>query len=133
MRHIIKTKKELILIIVGLIVTIFSYIYYFVLKNPNNILLVAICTIDVILFFLNAYTISSCFDKSKILTVIISIVIMIGFVLIFEAIVALATIDSDKVVFTFDLFLKVFLIALFASPSLIILLPVLYIVGEALS
>ena len=60
MRQIIKTKKELILIIVGLIATIFSYIYYFVLKNPNNILLVAICTIDVILFFLNlSFIISS--------------------------------------------------------------------------
>lgn len=133
MKQLIKSRKELILIIVGLIATIFSYVYYFVLDNPKNSILVIICAIDLIIFFLNAYVFALCFNKSKIMTIIISVAIMIGFVLFFELFVILASVGSDKIIFTWDLFCKVFLVALFSSPSLILLLPVLWFVCEVLS
>ena len=133
MKQLIKSQKELILIIVGLIATIFSYVYYFVLENPKNSILIIICAIDLIIFFLNAYVFALCFNKSKIMTIIISVAIMIGFVLFFELFVILASVGSDKIIFTWDLFCKVFLVSLFASPSLILLLPVLWFVCEVLS
>ena len=133
MKQLIKSRKELILIIVGLIATIFSYVYYFILENPKNSILIIICAIDLIIFFLNAYVFALCFNKSKIMTIIISVAIMIGFVLFFELFVILASVGSDKIIFTWDLFCKVFLVALFASPSLILLLPVLWFVCEVLS
>ena len=133
MKQLIKSLKELILIIVGLIATIFSYVYYFILENPKNSILIIICAIDLIIFFLNAYVFALCFNKSKIMTIIISVAIMIGFVLFFELFVILASVGSDKIIFTWDLFCKVFLVALFASPSLILLLPVLWFVCEVLS
>ena len=133
MKQLIKSRKELILIIVGLIATIFSYVYYFILENPKNSILIIICAIDLIIFFLNAYVFALCFNKSKIMTIIISVAIMIGFVLFFELFLILASVGSDKIIFTWDLFCKVFLVALFASPSLILLLPVLWFVCEVLS
>ena len=133
MKQLKKSRKELILIIVGLIATIFSYVYYFVLENPKNSILIIICAIDLIIFFLNAYVFALCFNKSKIMTIIISVAIMIGFVLLFELFVIFASVGSDKIIFTWDLFYKVFLVALFASPSLILLLPVLWFVCEVLS
>ena len=42
MKQLIKSRKELILIIVGLIATIFSYVYYFVLENPKNSILIIV-------------------------------------------------------------------------------------------
>ena len=133
MMNLLKTKKVITLIILGLIATIFSLIYYFSFNNPNNILLIIICIIDFVLFFLNSLIIALCFDKSKILTIIITIGIMIGLVLLFEFIVLAATFNSEKLVFSLDLFYKVLLVALFVSPSLIVLMPVLYIVCESLA
>lgn len=133
MKQLIKSRKELILIIVGLIATIFSYVYYFVLENPKNSILIIICAIDLIIFSLNAYVFALCFNKSKIMTIIISVAIMIGFVLFFELFVILASVGSDKIIFTWDLFCKVLLVALFASPSLMLLLPVLWFICEVLS
>ena len=66
-------------------------------------------------------------------TILISILIMFGFILFFELFVILLSIDSVRIIFSWDLVHKVFLIALFAGPSLIILLPIIYLVGECLS
>ena len=133
MQQLMNTRKKYILIITGLIATIFSYLYYFVFQNPNNIIFIIICTIDLVIFFINAYIIASNDNKFRIRTIIIALAIMIGFVLIFELVTAFAIIDSDKITFTWDLFYDVFLVALFASPSLILLLPVIWFVCEVLS
>lgn len=135
MRYIIKSKsrKELILILFGILLSIFSYVYYFYIKNINIIFLTILCIIDFIFFYINAYTISKCFDKTKIFTILISILIMFGFILFFELFVILLSIDSTRIILSWDLVHKVFLIALFAGPSLIILLPVIWFVGECIS
>lgn len=133
MQQLMNTRKKYILIITGLIATIFSYLYYFAFQNPNNIIFIIICTIDLVIFFINAYIIASNDNKFRIRTIIIALAIMIGFVLIFELVTAFAIIDSDKITFTWDLFYDVFLVALFASPSLILLLPVIWFVCEVLS
>lgn len=133
MKNIFKSRKELILIIAGLVLSVISYISYFMPKNTNLILLTILCIIDFIFFFLNAYIVSRCFDKSKVLTIIISILIMFGFIMLFEILVILLSIDSTKIILSWGLIHKVFLMSLFAGPSLIILLPVIYIVGECIS
>lgn len=133
MQQLMNTRKKYILIITGLIATIFSYLYYFAFQNPNNIIFIIICTIDLVIFFINAYIIASNDNKFRIRTIIIALAIMIGFVLIFELVTAFAIIDSEKITFTWDLFYEVFLVALFASPSLILLLPVIWFVCEVLS
>ena len=133
MQQLMNTRKKYILIITGLIATIFSYLYYFAFQNPNNIIFIIICTIDLVIFFINAYIIASNDNKFRIRTIIIALAIMIGFVLIFELVTAFAIIDSEKITFTWDLIYEVFLVALFASPSLILLLPVIWFVCEVLS
>lgn len=133
MQQLMNTRKKYILIITGLIATIFSYLYYFAFQNPNNIIFIIICTIDLVIFFINAYIIVSNDNKFRIRTIIIALAIMIGFVLIFELVTAFAIIDSEKITFTWDLFYEVFQVALFASPSLILLLPVIWFVCEVLS
>ena len=84
MRYIIKSRKEVILILVGLLLSICSYTYYFVTQNKNIIFFTILCILDFIFFFINAYTISKCFDKTKTFTILISILIMFGFILFFE-------------------------------------------------
>ena len=131
--NIIKQRKVLILIIVGLLLSVMSYIYYFMSKNKNTLPLILFCITDIVFFFINSYTISKCFDKSKIFTILISFSIMLGFILFFEVFVIIFSLKSTKIILSWNLVYNVFIIALFTGPSLIILLPIIWFVCECLS
>ena len=67
------------LIIVGIVASTISFVYYFALKNPYQIVFWLICIIDFLLFTLSAYRVIEPFDLTKSKTVIFTVVTMIVF------------------------------------------------------
>lgn len=127
----LERKEMIILIIIGLIASTISFLYYFLFKNPSNIVLLIICVIDLVLFFINAFKLSLAFDKGKLKTILISIAVMLVFFLFIE-IVVLAFSSGTSITYDFNLFLNVLLVSIFSSPSFIILLPIIWFVAECL-
>ena len=120
------------LIIVGILASAISFIYYFALKNPFEIIIWIICIVDFLLFTLNAYRIIEPFDLTKAKTVIFTIITMVGFFAFCE-IVVLAFTQGTRFEYNFELFLNVLRFSLFLSPSLILLLPIIWFIAEVLS
>ena len=120
------------LIIVGILASAISFIYYFALKNPFEIIFWIICIVDFLLFTLNAYRIIEPFDLTKAKTVIFTIITMVGFFAFCE-IVVLAFTQETRFEYNFELFLNVLRFSVFLSPSLILLLPIIWFIAEVLS
>lgn len=127
----LERKEMIILIIIGLIASTISFLYYFLFKNPSNIFLLIICVIDLVLFFINAFKLTLAFDKGKLKTILISIAFMLVFFLFIE-IVVLAFSFGTSITYDFNLFFNVLLVSIFSSPSFIILLPIIWFVAECL-
>lgn len=125
-------KNIIITIIVGLIANAISFIYYYSFKSHNEIVLLLISIIDISLFFRSSYIIVSTLDKKKITTVLFSILLMIGYFAFSELIVLLFSFGTS-INFTLDLAKEVYMVTLFASPSIIILVPVIWFIAECLS
>lgn len=83
----LERKEMIILIIIGLIASTISFLYYFLFNNPSNIFLLIICVIDLVLFFINAFKLTLAFDKGKLKTILISIAVMLVFFLFIEIVV----------------------------------------------
>ena len=120
------------IIIVGVLAYAISFIYYFALKNPFQIIFWIICIVDFLLFTLNAYRIIEPFDLTKAKTVIFMIITMVGFFAFCE-IVVFAFTEGTSFEYNFELFLNVLRFSLFLSPSLILLLPIIRFIAEVLS
>ena len=120
------------IIIVGVLASTISFIYYFALKNPYEFIFWLICIIDIVLFTLNAYRIIETFDLTKVKTVIFTIITMVGFFAFCE-IVVLAFTQGTRFEYNFELFLNVLRFSVFLSPSLILLLPIIWFIAEVLS
>ncbi len=119
-------------IIVGVLASAISFIYYFALKNPFEIIFWIICIVDFLLFTLNAYRIIEPFDLTKAKTIIFTIITMVGFFAFCE-IVVFAFTEGTRFEYNFELFLNVLRFSLFLSPSLILLLPIIWFIAEVLS
>lgn len=122
----------LILVIVGLLASVISFVYYFVMKNPYEILLWMIYIIDFVLFLASAYRAISVFDLSKAKTIFFTIVTMIGFFAFCEIVVFVFTCDTS-IKHTMELFFNVFRVSWFLSPSFILLIPVIWFIGEVMA
>ena len=120
------------IIIVGVLASAISFIYYFALKNPFEIIFWIICIVDFLLFTLNAYRIIESLDLTKAKTVIFTIITMVGFFAFCE-IVVLAFTQGTRFEYNWELFFSVLKFSLFLSPSLILLLPIIWFIGEGLS
>lgn len=131
MNKTLSKKEILLLIIIGLIATTISFIYYFVLKNPFKLVLYFILIIDLVLFFINVYKLSLSFNKSKLKTILISILIMLGYFIFIEIMVFAFTLKNSEL-HSLELFNNVFIVSTFLSPCFIILLPIIWFVAEVL-
>ena len=121
-----------LLCVIGILATAMSFVYYFVLKNPYPIILWTISLIDLLLFTVSAYRVAvNSFDLVRTKALIVTFTIMIFFLAFCEAVVLLFTVGSD-VAFSFKLFTDTLRVALFLSPSLILLIPVIYLVAVIL-
>ena len=116
------------LIITGVVASALSFVYYFALKNPYEIILWLIYIVDFILFFVSAYRVVDSFDLSKTKTIIFTAVMMVGFLAFCEVVVFMFT-EGTRVEHTPELFFNVLRISLFLSPSLILLIPVLILIA----
>ena len=120
------------IIIVGVLASAISFIYYFALKNPFQIIFWIICIVDFLLFTLNAYRIIEPFDLTKAKTIIFTIVTMVCFFAFCE-IVVFAFTEGTRFEYNWELFFNVLRFSLFLSPSLILLLPIIWFIAEVLS
>ena len=121
-----------VLIIIGVVASAVSFVYYFVLKNPYEFLLWMIYVVDFLLFVVNAYRIINIFDLRRIVKIILTIATMIFF-LVFCQVVVFLFVDGTSIPYTKDLFLNVLRVSLFLSPSLILLIPVMMLIAEIAS
>ena len=121
-----------VLIIIGVVASAVSFVYYFVLKNPYDFLLWMIYVVDFLLFVVNAYRIINIFDLRRIVKIILTIVTMIFF-LVFCQVVVFLFVDGKSIPYTQDLFFNVLRVSLFLSPSLILLIPVMMLIAEIAS
>ena len=119
-------------IIVGVLASAISFIYYFALKNPYEFIFWLICIIDFALFTLNAYRIIDTFDLTKVKTIVFTIITMVAFFAFCE-IVVLAFTHGTRFEYNWELFFYVLRFSLFLSPSLILLIPIIRFVAEVLS
>ena len=119
-------------IIVGVLASAISFIYYFALKNPYEFIFWLICIIDFALFTLNAYRIIDTFDLTKVKTIVFTIITMVGFFAFCE-IVVLAFTHGTRFEYNWELFFYVLRFSLFLSPSLILLIPIIRFIAEVLS
>ena len=129
-----------ILISIGVFATIMSFVYYFVLKNPSEIILWLIYVIDFLLFFISAYrvvrtdildNVVDCFEVSRGKHLLFTILTMLGF-FIFCEIVAFALLRGINIISNTELFFNTFRVSLFLSPCFILLIPVIMFIGRIL-
>ena len=84
-----------------------------------------------VLFFINVYKLSLSFNKSKLKTILISILIMLGYFIFIEIMVFAFTLKNTEL-HSLELFNSVFIVSTFLSPCFIILLPIIWFVAEVL-
>ena len=121
-----------ILVIVGFLASVVSFVYYFVIKNPYEILLWMIYIVDFLLFLASAYRVISVFDLSKAKTIFFTIVTMIGF-FVFCEIVVFAFIYDTSMKHNMNLFFNVLRVSWFLSPSFVLLIPVIWFIAEVMA
>ena len=120
------------IIIAGVLASALSFVYYFALKNPYEIIFWLICIIDFFLFIINAYRMIEPFDLSKAKTIFFTILTMLFFFAFCQAVV-LAFTNGTRFEYNLELFFDVLRFSLFLSPSLILLLPVIMFIAEIIS
>jgi len=121
-----------ILIIVGVLASSLSFVYYFAFKNPYEIIFWLICIIDFFLFAVNAYRLIEPFESTKTKTIIFTVVAMIVFLLFWQVVAFLFT-NGTRFEYNIELFFNVLRFSLFLSPSFILLLPVMRFIAEIAS
>ena len=121
-----------ILIIVGVLASSLSFIYYFALKNPYEIIFWLFCIIDFFLFAVNAYRLIEPFELTKTKTIIFTVVAMIFF-LVFCQVVAFLFTNGTRFEYNMEMFFNILRFSLFLSPSFILLLPVMMFIAEIAS
>ena len=131
MNNKLEKKEIIVLILIGLVATVTSFIYYYVIRKTFDIVLILLCIVDLILFFINAYKISLSFDKGRFKSVLIALLVMLFF-FTFIQIVVFSISFGTSIIYNFDLFLDVLLVSVFLSPSFIILLPIIWFIAEVL-
>ena len=120
------------IIIAGVLASALSFVYYFALKNPYEIIFWLICIIDFFLFTINAYRMIEPFDLSKAKTIFFTILTMLFFFAFCQAVVWAFT-NGTRFEYNLELFFDVLRFSLFLSPSLILLLPVIMFIAEIIS
>lgn len=118
--------------IIGASASIISFIYYFALKHPFEIISWVIYVVDFLFFVASAYRLIDNFGLTKRKAIVFTIVTMFAFV-IFCEVVVLAFTNGTSIEYTITLFLKVLRISLFLSPSLILLTPVMVFIAEVIA
>lgn len=116
--------KIIILIIIGILVTTFSFIYEYAINYNDNFIRYTLLSIDIILLLINmfylSYILNNKVGKSLANSMIFSLIYLIG---ITGLIMCLLEDSASLLFLTGSLKILIYL-----APSIIVLLPIIYIV-----
>lgn len=125
------TKKKLIIIIVtGILLSIFSFLFYNISKSNNKYMLFVIYVIDMAFCLFESYILASSYEKSVIKTLLISFLFIVAYFSVFIIIYVLITTNSNQT-FTIEEFFNIIRVALFLSPSIMVILPLIMLICYA--
>ena len=123
-----ENPKIIILIIVGLLLSCLSFIFEYAINYDNSIISYSIMVVDIILLLINfyylSYLLSNKVGKSIVNSMIFSLLFFVG---ITGVIMCMAE-DSASL----ELMLGTIKVLIYLAPSIIILLPVIYLLCLAL-
>ena len=119
-------------LIIGVLASVTSFIYYYILINPYKTILWMLYVVDFLLFIVSAYRVIYNYDLSKAKTVLFTIVTMIGYFAFCEFVVFVFAYGTS-IKYTIDLFFNVLRVSLFLSPSFVLLIPVMLFIAEVIS
>ena len=119
-------------LIIGVLASVTSFIYYYILINPYETILWMLYVVDFLLFIVSAYRVIYNYDLSKAKTVLFTIVTMIGYFAFCEFVVFVFAYGTS-IKYTIDLFFNVLRVSLFLSPSFVLLIPVMLFIAEVIS
>ena len=119
-------------LIIGVLASVTSFIYYYILINPYETILWMLYVVDFLLFIVSAYRVIYNYDLSKAKTVLFTTVTMIGFFAFCEFVVFVFAYGTS-IKYTIDLFFNVLRVSLFLSPSFVLLIPVMLFIAEVIS
>ena len=126
LKHIFSEKRTIFLMIVGVIATVLYFAYPKVSVNCNFVISLFIITLNIVLLFVNARTVSSLWtrekDNPKKLDTINAVLITIMYFCIFIILSGIFW-ESDL---TMEKITGMLGLALGLGPSLLIVLPILY-------
>lgn len=116
------------LIVLGLLASGLSFVYWFIWQDPFKVVYWLIGAIDLLLFAVSVYRIVEAQELSRAKTAIFTFLGMLFFLVFCEVVVFCAT-DSEH---SLELFYTVLRFAWYLSPSLILLLPIIWLIAEGL-
>ncbi len=132
MKQNTERKKLIITIVIGLLLSTISFVYYYAFKNVDETLIAILMVIDII------YCIFECFSvftndsdplKGKIIRTIIAVSL---YFIVFLVICIFPFLISETRSLTMSIFTEIVKISLFLSPSIVILYPVMWFACECL-
>ena len=132
MKQNTERKKLIITIVIGLLLSTISFVYYYAFKNVDETLITILMVIDIM------YCILECFSvftndsdplKGKIKRTIIAVSL---YFIVFLVICIFPFLTSETRSLTISIFTEIVKISLFLSPSIVILYPVMWFACECL-
>ena len=119
------------LAIIGVIASVMSFLYFYKLNNPSNIILYIILVVDLLLFFLSLYKLLMKPDNTKKWTALVSFLIIIGYLAFVQIAIYIYAIKNGSV-YDFYAFFYFLSLSLFIAPSVIALLPLIWFLIKCL-
>ena len=116
--------KLLVLIIVGIIFSLISFLYEYVINYNNTLLFLIIITIDILLLLINIYYLSYLVNKKIGKSVVNSAIFSLLYINFFTGGIMYLAEDNASL----ELLLKTIKILLYISPNIIIILPIIYVI-----
>jgi len=125
MKKIFKSQITMyILIIIGLIATVFSFIFMKIIKTDTSIINNIIILFDILLLLINMFYLSYKVSNNLLKSLFNSFTYSIIFLLFFTGIGLMVSEDNAS----FTVMLNILKILIYLGPSIIILLPIIYII-----
>ena len=123
-----ENPKLIILIIVGILLSSVSFIYEYAINYNNSIITYIIMIIDTILLLINLYYLSFMLNKKVGKSIINSIIFSLLFFVGITGVIMCMAEDSASL----ELMIGTIKVLIYLAPSIIILLPVIYLFCLAL-
>ena len=119
-----KNSKIIILICIGVVLTALSFIYEYAISFSNPIITYSLIVIDVVLLVVNCFYLSYILNGNIRKSLINSIICSLLFFVFISGVVLCLVEDKASL----DLLINILKVLVYLSPSIIILLPIVYVI-----